>query len=141
VAVYIVSTDRPSVEGAKSKPIDQLTWARMVLQLHHLNQTVRRWGVVGGRVCLSHCTIEHWTSPHGCRARLRGLTTFLTLASPAQIEAAVLAGDISRDESEHGVCVPEAGRHERRPRRQKANRPGRGPVESIPAPLERVDIS
>jgi hypothetical protein len=143
MAVFTVSADAPSVERSKPELAEGkgLDWARLIIQTHHLSQTVRRWGGFGRLVCPFHFTVERWAAPHGCTSRVRALKEFLRLASPVQIEAAVLAGDITRDEARHGVCEPQAGRHVQRSRLRKANRPGRGPAQPIPYPLERVDIS
>lgn len=143
MATFIVSAHASSVERSKCEPVkaEGLDWARLNIQTHHLSQAVRRWGGFGPLACPFHFTIERWASPHGCGSRVRALEVFLKLASPAQIEAAVLAGDITRDEANHGVCVPQAGRHERRQRRRKAKRPDRAPAQPVPCPIERVGIS
>jgi hypothetical protein len=137
VANSMLSADAPSVERRKT---DQKTWAQLVLQTHCPSQTVRRASRWWREICPHHpLDGAEWNAPHGCHTRLRGLSTFLTMATPAEIQAAVLAGIISDAEAEHGV-QPSPRQAKPRRGRLRGRRSERGPRKPAPHLRDGVDL-
>jgi hypothetical protein len=85
-------------------------WAKIDLQLH---QPYRTWFGFGRLRC-DWCG-ERW-GRHGCHARESAARHFLYSASPAQQEAALLAGDITAEDLQLRRRIRPTGAHRRRPR-------------------------
>ncbi|RRR96550.1 hypothetical protein [Glycomyces terrestris] len=84
-------------------------WAKIDLQLH---QPYRTW-LGFGRLRCDWCG-ERW-GRHGCYYRESAARHFLDTASPAQREAALLAGDISTEDLRPRRRTRLTGAHRRRP--------------------------
>jgi hypothetical protein len=143
----MLSTSPPSVEVPKSETSqtiqgDQYIWARLVLQLHHHGLTGRRVRFRGRRTCTQGSDPELWAAPHGCATRVRALKVFFHHATPAELDAALLAGLITRAEARSGVQPVKAPKPRCSWLRRRArNRANEAPPQPVPYPLEAVGIS